>query len=167
MKTIFSVNEAGYTESVSVFSSENEVEARAYFQAYRRLINCAWNIKKIETMKKFLLTAIICLLVYSCSTCSRTFKNESILDYYGQCIDNLDTDVNRNMFDVSRDLVKEVEEDRRLCKSDRDMVIGWIFERLENLNEPWEPLYLHVGRLIRKKTPVSMSEYTKYAATGR
>lgn len=81
-------------------------------------------------------TAIICLLVSSCSTCSRTFKNESILDYYGQCIDNLDTDVNRNMFDVSRDLVKEVEEDRRLCKSDRDMVIGWIFERLENLNEP-------------------------------
>ena len=106
-------------------------------------------------MRKSILTAIICLLVSSCSTCSRTFKNESILDYYGQCIDNLDTDVNRNMFDVSRDLVKEVEEDRRLCKSDRDMVIGWIFERLENLNEPWEPLYLHVGRLIRKKTPVS------------
>ena len=77
-----------------------------------------------------------CELVSSCSTCSRTFKNESILDYYGQCIDNLDTDVNRNMFDVSRDLVKEVEEDRRLCKSDRDIVIGWIFERLENLNEP-------------------------------
>ena len=87
-------------------------------------------------MRKSILTAIICLLVSSCSTCSRTFKNESILDYYGQCIDNLDTDVNRNMFDVSRDLVKEVEEDRRLCKSDRDIVIGWIFERLENLNEP-------------------------------
>lgn len=87
-------------------------------------------------MKNSLLTAIICLLVSSCSTSSRTFKNESILDYYEQCIDNLDTDVNRNMFDVSRDLVKEVEEDRRLCKSDRDMVIGWIFERLENLNEP-------------------------------
>lgn len=87
-------------------------------------------------MKKFLLTAIMCLLVYGCSTCSRTFGNESILDCYGQCVDNLDTDVNRNMFDVSRDLVKEAEEDRRLCKSDRDMVIGWIFERLENLNEP-------------------------------
>ena len=31
MKTIFSVNEAGYTESVSVFSSENEAEARDFF----------------------------------------------------------------------------------------------------------------------------------------
>lgn len=41
MKTLFTVNEAGYTESVSVFSSGNEAEARAYFQAYRRLINCA------------------------------------------------------------------------------------------------------------------------------
>ena len=75
-------------------------------------------------MRKSILTAIVCLLVSSCSTCSRTFKNDSILDYYGQCIDNLDTDVNRNMFDVSRDLVKEVEEDRRLCKSDRDMGRG-------------------------------------------
>ena len=87
-------------------------------------------------MKKSILMAFVCLLVSSCSTCSRTFKSESILDYYDQRIDNLDVDVNRNMFDVSRDLVKEVEEDRRLCKSDRALIIGWIFERLENLNEP-------------------------------
>ena len=87
-------------------------------------------------MKNSILTAFVCLLVSSCSTCSRTFKSESISDYYEQCIDNLDVDVNRNMFDVSRDLVKEVEEDRRLCKSDRALIIGWIFERLENLNEP-------------------------------
>lgn len=109
MKTIFSVNEAGK--------------------------GCELG-NGCKVPKSLFISAIICLLVSSCSTCSRTFKNESILDYYGQCIDNLDTDVNRNMFDVSRDLVKEVEEDRRLCKSDRDMVIGWIFERLENLNEP-------------------------------
>lgn len=32
MKTLFTVNEAGYTESVSVFSSGNEVEARDFFQ---------------------------------------------------------------------------------------------------------------------------------------
>ena len=31
MKTLFTVNEAGYTDSVSVFSSENEVEARDFF----------------------------------------------------------------------------------------------------------------------------------------
>ena len=88
------------------------------------------------------------------------------MDYYGQCIDNLDTDVNRNMFDVSRDLVKEVEEDRRLCKSDRDMVIGWIFERLENLNEPCRPtnseentcFHVRIYQVCRNR-PIKILEY--------
>lgn len=38
MKTIFSVNEGGYTESVSVFSSENEVEARDFFQQKKGIV---------------------------------------------------------------------------------------------------------------------------------
>lgn len=31
MKTLFTVNEAGHTDSVSVFSSENEAKARDFF----------------------------------------------------------------------------------------------------------------------------------------
>lgn len=31
MKTLFTVNEAGYTDSVSVFSSENEAKALDFF----------------------------------------------------------------------------------------------------------------------------------------
>lgn len=39
MKTIFSVNEAGYTESVSVFSSEKEVEARDFFNKKKEYLS--------------------------------------------------------------------------------------------------------------------------------
>lgn len=39
MKTIFSVNEAGYTESVSVFSSENEAEARDFFNKKKEYLS--------------------------------------------------------------------------------------------------------------------------------
>lgn len=39
MKTIFSVNEAGYTESVSVFSSENEAEARDIFNKKKEYLS--------------------------------------------------------------------------------------------------------------------------------
>lgn len=37
MKTLFTVNEAGYTDSVSVFSSENEAKARDFFNKKRNI----------------------------------------------------------------------------------------------------------------------------------
>lgn len=39
MKTLFTVNEAGYTESVSVFSSENEAEARDFFNKKKEYLS--------------------------------------------------------------------------------------------------------------------------------
>lgn len=39
MKTLFTVNEAGYTESVSVFSSGNEAEARDFFNKKKEYLS--------------------------------------------------------------------------------------------------------------------------------
>ena len=39
MKTLFTVNEAGSTDSVSVFSSENEVEARDFFNKKKEYLS--------------------------------------------------------------------------------------------------------------------------------
>ena len=39
MKTLFTVNEAGYTDSVSFFSSENEAEARDFFNKKKEYLS--------------------------------------------------------------------------------------------------------------------------------
>lgn len=39
MKTIFSVNEAGYTESVPIFESEKESEARDFFNKKKEYLS--------------------------------------------------------------------------------------------------------------------------------
>lgn len=39
MKTLFTVNEAGYTDSVSVFSSENEAKARDFFNKKKEYLS--------------------------------------------------------------------------------------------------------------------------------
>lgn len=51
MKTLFTVNEAGYTDSVSVFSSENEAEARDFFNKKKEYLSAFEPAAKLSSWR--------------------------------------------------------------------------------------------------------------------